>query len=186
MKSIALIVIGLLLASCSNDKIEYEKVILHYNNGNLFCSGNHKVINSNNKLRSGNWKFYYPSGKIEQDVEYNEDGEIISQKKYSENGKIVEYYIIQDKTELTITYHQNGNIKEEIKKEKYSENKGDDESETSESIVKEFYDSGVLKEQTNYKDDNLNGEKKIWDSTGVLLIIVNYADGIIIRKDLNN
>lgn len=211
MKQLVAILFLLFLSACSksDDKIEestpkFEEVILHYNNGNIFCSGKHKVQKNYSRIRIGDWKFYNPSGKIQHDMKYNDEGglvseklyyedgklkyddqydsegELISRKLYNESGKIIETVIANEHIYLNTIYHENGNIKEEYFEKKVVEKDEEDQTEWTETTVKEFYPSGILKEQTALLDNKLNGEKKIWDSTGALLIKVKYEDGIIL------
>ena len=193
MKYFPVIVILSMLAACSKNSDEtknngekIETVVVHYNNGNVFCSGQHKAKKDDKPIRVGNWKFYHPNGKISDDMDYDENGVWMSRKYYSEDGKIVQTELENDNIYLATTYYKSGNIKEETLEKKVVEKDEDDSSEWTETVVKEFYPSGILKEQTEYLDGNPNGEKKIWDSTGVLLITVKYEDGIIISDHKSN
>lgn len=215
MKQLLAIFFFAFLIGCSEstDKIEestpkFEDVILYYNNGNIFCSGKHKVENNYSKIRIGDWKFYNANGKIEYEMNYNEkggkvsekryfedgkikyddqfDGEgvLVSGKSYNKDGKIIETIIENEDTYLKTTYYLNGNIAEEYLETKVAEKDEDGYEITNQkSIVREYYPSGNIREQSELLDNKPNGEKKIWDSTGVLLITVKYDDGIIITND---
>ncbi len=186
-RALLIIFILLTLTSCSEDserieKVDSEKignVKLHYNNGQVFCTGKHKG-SGDEKIRIGNWNFFHPNGQLHMILNYDEIGEVIGDKEYSEKGIIIYDRKIIDNISTVSFYHPNGKLRtEEISKEIIEEDE-DGEYSYFEINRKDYYENGVLKSQ------KLNDELIVWDSIGNELISVKYHDGIIITDTSNS
>jgi len=53
----------------------------------------------------------------------------------------------------------------------------EEEGQIPDGVIKEYYDTGELADEMNYKDNRLNGVAKTYYRTGVLFYEVNYQDG---------
>lgn len=150
----------------------------------MFCDGIN-VISTKTGLptnRIGMWKFYFPNGELEHLQEYDKDGKLINQKTYSLNGTLIYSETVTDNITNANFYYDNGKIKTESISKIVTESNGDDDSETTHETLKEYLPNGLLYSQSNYKDGNLEGLKNIWDTTGNLVLSIEYKNGLIIQK----
>jgi len=183
---VSLAVFVVILSSCSGiQEKPDENVLLHYNNGEKFCEGLHRVYekgNSERKNRKGIWKFYYLDGKPETIYEYDKFGDLKSYKNYDENGNLL---ISQINFENTITYlafYEDGNIKYESITSIETEGDEEEKYETYYETIKEYFINGQLKSQKETVDDELQGKANQWDINGNLVLEYEYDDGLIKLK----
>lgn len=219
MKKLTLIItfgfaIIFLLIGCNNDS-ELEKnprrFIVKYKNGSIYCEGFLSILKKSGlpKYRTGTWKFYYPSGKLEKlqefnkkergigiwkrfymngtletFTEYDENGEYVNYKRYNENGVLVYSSVNIDKTEYINQYYGNGKISMEqiITKEVSGE---DDQYETTTTTQKLYYQNGQLYRQDFFEDENPYKTTTIWDTTGDLVLSYENKDLLIIPNKPN-
>ncbi len=101
-----------LLATCNNiTELRPEKVKIYYKTGALFCEGTHRVYKeglSEEKNRIGVWTFYYPNGKISDQIEYDETGEKISSNEYDNKGLLTVSQTVQDNITKKLSIYQMG------------------------------------------------------------------------------
>jgi len=129
-----------------------------FEDGQLKTSGQYK-----NKKRIGEWKSYYKTG------------ELLSVYSYSKGKKNKVYKV----------FYKDGSLKRETKKiDGVFVNKGFYESGNlfferllKNGYYKEYYDSDVLKVESNYIDNQLNGIWKLFYPTGELEWQVAYKEG---------
>ncbi|MBV7441334.1 toxin-antitoxin system YwqK family antitoxin [Weeksellaceae bacterium TAE3-ERU29] len=131
-----------------------------YANGQLRDEGQ---LNKNGKP-VGEWKSYYPSGKVLMISNY-ENGEIKGNiKSFDENGKLIQ--IIHSETGLTESFDESGKLwcfgkqKNGKKEGKWT-----------------FLSNGITQKIQNYENGQLNGEYKSYNDNGKLYCKGNYENG---------
>ena len=130
----------------------------------------YKIICTKNKdVHDGVVKKYYPSGKLQSEDKYTNNGLAGISKAYYENGKLLAEGNLKDgKLEgISKGYYESGKLKNEVE---WKDGK-------QEGISKEYYESGKLLEEGNYKDGKREGISKEYYESGKLLTDWNYKDG---------
>lgn len=115
-----------------------------------------------NDIKEGNLINYYKDGRINQTIPF------VNGK---EEGQGYEY--APDSTILTLTQYKMGFVQKEEKINRRDANK------LKQGIWKEFYPTGVLKNEVNYSDDKMNGYLKEYSTKGSLSNTTKYVNGII-------
>lgn len=202
----------ILFYNCNNksDKeTELQRIHIKYKNGNIYCDGFHSVLKKNGlpKNRTGIWKFYYPDGALEAIKEYNENGEHIgvwktyytngklktmqeydeygkevNYKYYFENGKLSYSEVYKNDITYTTDYDENGKIKFESVSHVVTESSDEGESETTSETYNKYYPNGQLLSKSSFEDGILQGNESFWDSTGNLVLTIEYKNGLIVTK----
>jgi len=179
MKSyLLMIALPLLLVypACSPDKTQLRHVRVSYSNGSLFCEGYHQVSSkSKDSVRVGLWRFYYPDSTLEWQLEYDEHGELVSRNDYSDSGTLIYSGTTKDNLSLVTEFFDNGKLKSET----VTETTKEDEAEVETSHIKDYYQTGGVRQESTTIDGELEGVKKAWDRKGNLVLQVNYRRGLI-------
>ncbi|HNX25738.1 MAG TPA: hypothetical protein PKG60_16950 [Spirochaetota bacterium] len=113
--------------------------------------------------------FYYPEGQIRQTIPYYHGKKDGLSKEYDRDGKII-----------TLMEYKNDFL---INREKI--NKTDDKG-LKQGKWLDFYLSGVIKTERNYKDDLLHGYYKEYNDKGKLILTLLYDNGKVTGNDLSN
>ena len=113
-----------------------------------------------NDVKQGNTVYYYKNGKVKQTVPF------INGK---EEGKGFEFAI--DSTIITLTDYKMGFIQHE---EKINRRSADS---LKQGIWKEFYPTGILKNEVTYSDGKMNGYLKEYSPKGSLMNTSKYING---------
>ena len=113
-----------------------------------------------NDIKQGNAFTYYSSGKIKQLTPY---------VKGRPDG--IAYEFAEDSTIIAIIKYQGGILAnvERINRK--------DENGKKQGVWKEFYDSGILKEEKKYRDDAIDGYVKTFDKKGNLNNTEKFNNG---------
>jgi antitoxin component YwqK of YwqJK toxin-antitoxin module len=109
--------------------------------------------------------FYYPDGKVQQTIIYNNGKKEGVSKEYDKNGNIIT--LLEYNNDFLIT-------RERINR---SDNKGLKQGEW-----KEFYTNGGIRSEKSYKDDQLHGYYKEYDNRGKLVLTMLYDKGSIVKS----
>jgi antitoxin component YwqK of YwqJK toxin-antitoxin module len=131
-----------------------------------------------NDTLHGTQKFFYPTGKLEREQNFNHGVDHGPYKKYYENGQLeISYQFVNGAIEgESIRYYPNGKVMEVVAIVHNEEN----------GPFKEYYDTGILKAEGNYiyEDEEAveNGELREYDSTGVLIRVADCVSGICRTK----
>lgn len=174
------------LSGCSgkNDGPRTATVRIKYNNGSIYCVGNHLLRkNGEPRDRVGIWKFYFPNGKISAFLEYDKRGDLIVRKEFFETGIIKFSESVNDDIRTTIEYFENGTIRNESIIVTRTEDGEDYSTDYSTETFKEFYPNGKLESSMTFIDGDLNGPKVLYDSNGVEMITVHYRNNLIINHE---
>ncbi len=146
---------------------EYNKKIgkweFFYKTGELKAEGNY-----DKNRRIGHWKFYYKDGKVEQEGDYKK-GRISGEWKwYYHNGNVwrIEHYLNGKEEGDFVEYNLNGQI---VSKGKYFDGKKEGEWE---------YITGDTKEVGSFQEGERNGMWKIYNRAGKLIFEGKYLQGL--------
>ncbi len=115
-----------------------------------------------NDVKQGDVINYYKDGKVKQTIPF------VNGK---EEGQGYEY--APDSTIITLTLYKMGFVQKEEKINRRDANK------LKQGGWKEFYPTGVLKNEINYTDDKMNGYFKEYSTKGSLLNTTKYINGVI-------
>ncbi len=118
--------------------------------------------NYDNDVKQGNTVSYYKDGKVKKITPFvggKEDG--------------LGYELSPDSTVVTLTAYKMGFIQREERINRK------DEKGMKQGVWKEFYPSGVMKNEVNYSDDKMNGYFKEYSVKGSLLNTTKYSNGVI-------
>jgi len=182
---ISIFTLILLIAACNNiTELKSEKVKIYYKTGALFCEGTHRVYKeglSEKKNRIGVWTFYYPNGKISNQIEYDETGEMINSNEYDDKGILTVSQIVQDNITKKIEYFPDGKLKSQIIETVEIETEDEEEVEIYYYTYKKYFENGVIRELREYIGQDIQS-LKVWDENGNLILEVDYDDGIIKEK----
>lgn len=115
--------------------------------------------------KEGTAYIYYPDGKIQQTVSYNEGKKEGLSKEYDINGMVI-----------TLLEYNDDFL---ISREKINRT---DAKGLKQGVWKDFYQSGNIKTERSYKDDMLHGYYKEYDNRGKLTITMLYDNGAIVKS----
>ena len=124
--------------------------------------------------RVGLWKFYYPNGKLDSEYEYDSYGKMINEKSYNEYGTLTYSENKIDNVTTSISFFDNGQIEREL----ISRLDFDGEIEILYEIQKTYYRNGQLFNQKSFEDGILQGTILTYDSTGALVLKLEYKNGL--------
>ncbi|MDO9260840.1 MAG: hypothetical protein Q7U08_02725 [Flavobacteriaceae bacterium] len=190
-KQLLIISIFFMFVMCNeNSKIENEretqKIVVKYNNGNIYCEGTYLV---DKEVKTplyfiGIWKYYYPNGNLSSVSELDDTGEWISHKSYRLNGILKSASITKDNISYSSFFNEDGKLQSETitRVETEINSEGEDEQKTTFKTNKLYYDNNQLKREWYEVDDEYNGLDKMWDEKGNLILSVEYKNGFIINK----
>ncbi len=115
--------------------------------------------------KEGTAYLYYPDGKIQQTIPYYNGRKEGMSKEYDENGIVI-----------TINEYRNDYL---VSREKINRT---DKNGMKQGDWKEFFPDGNLKREMTYKDDQLQGYYKEYDTRGVLILTMLYNNGSIVKS----
>lgn len=125
--------------------------------------------NFENDIKQGNTTIYYkPSEALGKAEKVKQTIPFINGK---EEGTGLEY--APDSMIITITDYKMGFIQKEEKINRR------DAKNLKQGVWKEFYPTGVLKQEVTYSDDKMNGYLKEYSTTGSLLNTTKYINGAL-------
>ena len=124
--------------------------------------------NFQNDIKQGNTILYYKPSKPN---EIEKVKQIIPFVNGKEEGTALEF--APDSTIITITEYKMGYVQKE---ERINRRDG---KNLKQGVWKEFYPTGVLKNEVNYTDDKMNGYLKEYSPTGSLLNTTKYVKGAL-------
>jgi uncharacterized protein len=119
--------------------------------------------------KEGTAYFYFPDGKIQQTLSYNNGKKEGLSKEYDKNGTVVTF--LEYNNDFLIS-------RERINR---TDSKGLKQGEW-----KEFYPSGTVKSEKNFKDDLLHGYYKEYNNRGVLVLTMLYDNGSIVKSKVED
>jgi antitoxin component YwqK of YwqJK toxin-antitoxin module len=118
--------------------------------------------NFRDDIREGYTRYYYPDGKLKQEVPFVKGFEQGYGKEYATDGTII-----------TLTEYKRGFIVDRLRINR-KDNRGRKQGRWC-----SFYENGNLKSEVTYRDDLRNGYLKEYAENGDLLKIAKYADDVI-------
>lgn len=119
--------------------------------------------------KEGTAYFYFPDGKILQTFSYNNGKKEGLTKELDRNGMVIT--LMEYNNDFLIS-------RERINR---SDNKG-----LKQGVWKEFYTNGSVKSEKNYRDDQLHGYFKEYDTRGVLTLTMLYDSGSIVKSEVED
>jgi antitoxin component YwqK of YwqJK toxin-antitoxin module len=157
----------------TGDTVEKINYLLGKRNGYSFKFKNDPSLGSyiySRELFAGDKKegtayFYFPDGKVQQTVSYNNGKKEGLSKEFDRNGMVIS--LLEYNNDFLIT-------RERINR---TDNKGLKQGEW-----KDFYPNGSIKVERNYKDDLLHGYYKEYDTRGILVLTTLYDNGSIVKS----
>ncbi|MBP5589159.1 MAG: toxin-antitoxin system YwqK family antitoxin [Bacteroidales bacterium] len=108
--------------------------------------------------------FYYPDGKLKQTIPYNDGKRDGLAKEYDEDGVVITLSEYRNDRQLT---------RERINRT--------DRNGIKQGVWKEFYPTGTVKSEANYKDNLLNGYYREYDVNGKNIFTQLYDNGTLIE-----
>lgn len=123
-----------------------------------------KELFAGNK-KEGTAYTYFPEGKIQQTIAYNNGKKEGLSKEYDKEGNII-----------TLLEYNNDFL---VSRERINrlDNKG-----LKQGDWKEFYPNGAIKSEKTFKDDLLHGYYKEYDNRGKLVLTMLYDNGSIVKS----
>jgi antitoxin component YwqK of YwqJK toxin-antitoxin module len=112
---------------------------------------------------------YYPDGKVQQVIPYNNGKKDGLSKEFDKDGGIV-----------TLLEYNNDFL---ISREKINRT---DAKGLKQGSWKDFYPNGDIKSEKTYKDDQLNGYYKEYDNRGKLVLTMLYENGSIVKNKVED
>jgi uncharacterized protein len=119
--------------------------------------------------KEGTAYFYFPDGKIQQTLSYNNGKKEGLSKEYDKNGTVITF--LEYNNDFLVS-------RERINR---TDNKGLKQGEW-----KEFYPNGNVKSEKNFKDDLLHGYYKEYDNRGILVLTMLYDNGSIVKSKVED
>jgi antitoxin component YwqK of YwqJK toxin-antitoxin module len=115
--------------------------------------------------KEGTAYLYFPDGKEQQVVTYNDGKKEGISREYDKNGNII-----------TIMEYNNDFL---VSRERINRT---DSKGLRQGDWKDFYPNGGVKTEKTYKDDKLHGYYKEYDQKGVLTLTMLYDNGSIVKS----
>ncbi len=115
-----------------------------------------------NDMKQGNTVYYFKNGKVKQTIPF------VAGK---EEGQGFEFG--PDSTVITLTQYKMGFVQREEKM-----NRRDADS-LKQGVWKQFYPSGIIKNEVTYSDDKMNGYLKEYSVSGSLVSTTKYVNGVV-------
>jgi antitoxin component YwqK of YwqJK toxin-antitoxin module len=120
-------------------------------------------------IKEGTAYIYYPEGKINQILTYNEGKKEGMSREFDKNGNII-----------TLLEYNNDFL---VSREKINRTDG---KGLKQGEWKEFYPSGEIKVEKSFKDDQLHGYYKEYDIKGKLVLTMLYENGSIVKSKVED
>jgi len=125
-----------------------------------------------NDRPTGTFKYYYPDGKLKSETTFLKGTEKVYTVIYHPNQKIASQgiYLDQQRDSIWNYFNDKGMLLETVTLKKGIKSGG-----------RKIYnkDNGQLICEENYKNDTLDGAKKLWYESGDLYLVSNYKKGIL-------
>ena len=119
--------------------------------------------------KEGTAYFYYPEGTVQQTIGYNEGKKVGLSKEFDKEGNI-----------LTLLEYNNDFL---VSREKINRK---DQKGLKQGDWKEFYPSGVIKNEKTFINDLLSGYYKEYDQRGRLTLTMLYEKGAIVKSKVED
>jgi len=119
--------------------------------------------------KEGTAYFYFPDGKIQQALTYNNGKKEGLSRELDRNGNVITLF--EYNNDFLIS-------RERINR---SDNKG-----LKQGVWKEFYPNGGIRSEKNYRDDLLHGYYKEYDNRGILVLTMLYDSGSIVKSEVED
>jgi antitoxin component YwqK of YwqJK toxin-antitoxin module len=119
--------------------------------------------------KEGTAYIYFPDGKVQQTIAYNNGKKQGLSKEYDKEGNIIT--LLEYSNDFLVS-------RERINR---TDNKGLKQGEW-----KEFYPNGRIKTERTFKDDLMNGYFKQYDLTGKLILTMLYENGSIVNSKVDD
>lgn len=119
--------------------------------------------------KEGTAYFFYPNGKIQQTISYNNGKKEGLSKEFDKNGNVI-----------TLLEYNNDYL---VSRDRI--NRVDSKS-MKQGVWKEFYPDGGVKTEKNFKDDQLHGYFKEYDARGILVLTMLYENGAIVKSKVED
>ena len=119
--------------------------------------------------KEGTAYLYYPDGKIMQTVSYNSGKKEGLSKEYDNDGNIISLY----------EYNKDFLVS----RERINRN---DSKGLKQGVWKDFYPGGGVKSEKTYKDDQINGYYKEYDTRGRLVLTMLYENGAVVKSNVED
>ena len=130
----------------------------YYKNGQLKSEGQYK-----NRLRVGNWKSFYETGELSSVYSYHEGKRDKVSKSFFKDGSIKSETKKINEVFIRKQFYESGNLFYE--------------RALSRGYYKEYFESGILKIESNYKDWELSGLWRQFFESGDIEWEVMYKNG---------
>ena len=115
--------------------------------------------------KEGTAYIYFPDGRIQQTITYNEGKKEGLSKEYDREGSVI-----------TLMEYNNDFL---VSREKINRS---DNNNLKQGEWKEFYPNGSIKTEMTYKDDLLHGYYKEYDTRGKIVLTMLYDNGSIVKS----
>lgn len=119
--------------------------------------------------KEGTAYFYFPDGKVQQTLSYNNGKKEGVSKEYDKNETVITF--LEYNNDFLISRERINRV----------DSKGLKQGEW-----KEFYPNGSVKAEKNYKDDLLHGYYKEYDNRGLLVLTMLYDNGSIVKSKVED
>jgi antitoxin component YwqK of YwqJK toxin-antitoxin module len=119
--------------------------------------------------KEGTAYFYFPDGKVQQTLSYSNGKKEGLSKEYDKNGTV-----------LTLLEYNNDFL---IGRERINRT---DNKKLKQGVWKEFYPTGSVRTEKNFKDDQLHGYYKEYDNRGILVLTMLYDNGSIVKSKVED
>ena len=164
MKQLSILVISVILFSCSESEIRYHIDEVSFPNDTLtYLKSDMTLINGVVYSEFGELGKFINGEREGRHKRWYENGQLTNEGEYSEGNLIGPYKI----------YYQNGQLKEEGLHNQYGK---------AEGLSKAWYENGQLMRQLAFKDGELHGYAKQWYENGQLEVEGGYLFGKRIGK----
>jgi antitoxin component YwqK of YwqJK toxin-antitoxin module len=119
--------------------------------------------------KEGTAFFYYPDGKIQQTISYNDGKKEGLSKEFDKNGTVITQ--LEYNNDFLISRERINRV---------------DVKGLKQGVWKEFYPAGGVKSEKNFRDDQLHGYYKEKDARGVLVLTMLYDNGSIVKSEVED
>ncbi|MFA7302000.1 MAG: hypothetical protein WC069_06840 [Candidatus Shapirobacteria bacterium] len=150
MKQIITLLLSLIIVGCGIiQNRDVKNVTEYYSNGEIFFEGQHVTINGEISYPDGEWKIFYPDGKLKEEITYFESYSIPGiTTKYDTNGILLSRKEIKDYNNYFYEeYYNDGTVKlSKYYEHEFLKEDGINFIDTLEDIV-EYYPNGNKKSE---------------------------------------
>jgi len=119
--------------------------------------------------KEGTGYIYYPDGKVLQTITYNKGRKAGFSKEYDKEGNVV-----------TLMEYSNDFL---VSRERINRT---DNPGLKQGVWKDFYPNGSVKSEKTFRDDQLHGYYKEYDTRGILVLTMLYENGSIVKSEVED